>query len=140
MNPSNKKPLGERSHYKWAASEPELHKYVARLIKETRLSRDMDVEDAAVAAGISRSAFYRWERGDVGEHTAKVVAWLLRDNSDSCDPLYWRERALLAESALRHVGDSLVRYRYRREDFIGDDLGAGKLKSGNHNGSQAPGS
>lgn len=138
MNPNNKKPLGERTHYTWQAEEPELKEFVGKVIRETRLARDVNVNQIAVHLGISPTALYRWERGDIGRTPATLIYWLFtsHDGNDSMDPLYWRKRAILAEDALSRMVEAIDDFKEAREEaFSNGQNGAGKRSTGNHNGS-----
>src|SRR4051812_18640951 len=113
-----------RIRYTWTEDHPELRNYVARIIREARLGRDLSPNEAAAEVGISRSAWYRWERGDIGGHTALLIQWLLGDVSTSMDPIYWRERALMAEDALEKIGKSLDRYGANAREILQDEVGS----------------
>lgn len=99
-------------------------KFVSRLIKEARFARGLTPSEAAKAIGISRSVYYAWERGTFGASAAKVVCWLLRDRTDAHDPLYWRERALLAERRLSAINAQLLEYSKARRSIETDDDGS----------------
>lgn len=94
---------GNGRPYTWHEAAPEQIQLVARLVREARLARDMTPGEAAVQAGVSRGAWYRWEAGRMSSTTARVLWWLLHDPSQSHDAFYWRERALAAEAALAKV-------------------------------------
>ena len=121
MNPNNKKPLDERAHYVWQAARPDLKAFVAKVIRETRLSRDQNVNQVAEELGIAATTIYRWERGDIGGTPAILLYWLFKshDGVDSMDPLYWRKRAILAEDALSRLQEALDDHKESREEMIG---------------------
>lgn len=96
-------------------------KFVARLIKEARFARGLTPNEAAEAIGITRQAYYAWERGEFGNSATKLVCWLLQDHVDTNDPTYWRERCLLAERALGQMNQALKAYGGARRTLIGDD-------------------
>jgi len=123
MNPKNKKPLDERTHYTWQAARPELKAFVAKVIRETRLARDQNVNQMAKELGIAYTTIYRWERGDIGGTPAILLYWLFKahDGNESMDPLYWRERALMAEDALSRIREQLDDHKENtREMFNGN--------------------
>jgi len=121
MNPTNKKPLDERAHYVWQAARPELKAFVGKVIRETRLARDQNVNQMANELGIAYSTIYRWERGDIGGTPALLLYWLFKshDGNESMDPLYWRERAIMAEDALSRMIETLDDFKEAREEMIG---------------------
>lgn len=138
MNPNNKKPLGESAHYKWQAKEPELKEFVAKVVRETRFARNVEIKDIAKEIDISPTALYRWERGDIGRMPAALIYWLFKDHegNDSMDPLYWRKRAILAEDALSRMSEAIDDFKEAREEALNNERnGAGKRSTGNHNGS-----
>lgn len=121
MNPPNKKPLDQRTHYCWQAANPELKKFVGRVIRQTRLARDMDATEVANDIGVAVTTIYRWERGDIGGAAALMFHWLFKDHAgtEGLDPLYWRERALMAEDALSRVREKLDDHKEEMEEMIG---------------------
>ena len=92
-------------------------KFVGRLVKEARFARGLTPVEAAQIIGISRSAYYRLENGDLGVATVRIVKWLLGDKANAHDPVYWRERALLAERRLAEINATLVEYSKARRSF-----------------------
>lgn len=99
-------------------------KFVARLIRQARHARGMTPAEAAEAIGISRAIYYSWERGEFGASGTKLVCWLLQDHvgNGSGDPLYWRERALLAERALTQQNQILKGYSESLRALRGGDV------------------
>jgi transcriptional regulator with XRE-family HTH domain len=143
MNPTNKKPLDQRTHYVWQAANPKLKKFVGNVIRQTRLARDQDVAEMARELGIADSTIYRWERGDIGGAPALMFWWLFKDHDGdnmSMDPLYWRQRAILAEDALSKMSEAIYDHHEERERMLGSAKtnGAGKHSPANRNGSQVP--
>jgi transcriptional regulator with XRE-family HTH domain len=142
LNPTNRKPLGERTHYTWQAAKPDLKKFVGNVIRQTRLARDQDVAAVAREIGIADSTIYRWERGDIGGAPALMLWWLFKDhegNNESMDPLYWRQRAILAEDALSKMSEAIYDHNEDLERMLSSVRnGSGKRSPRNHNGSQVP--
>jgi transcriptional regulator with XRE-family HTH domain len=136
LNPNNRKPLGERAHYVWQAAKPELKEFVGHVIKQTRLARDQDVSAVAKELGVSPTALYRWERGDIGATPALVIWWLFKDHegdNESMDPVYWRQRAIMAEDALSKMSEAIYDHNEDLERMLSSGRnGSGKRSTGNH--------
>lgn len=94
--------------------------FVARLIREARFARGLTPGEAAKALKMSKTCFYRWERGDLANNTVHVVCWLLKDRVEGGDAAYWRERALLAERRLGAIHREIKQYAEIRRDLEGD--------------------
>lgn len=122
----------------WRSLTEEDKKFVGRLIKEARFARGLTPSQAAEAMGTGRSNYYRMEQGRIGSTGTRVILWLLRDNRvenmERHDPLYWRERALLAERRLDLIREQVVEYTKIRVALEKDDDGyepsSGTLLSG----------
>ena len=104
--------------YGWIEATLEQKQFVGRLIKESRVARDLSTTQAASEAGISRSAFYRWENGRIASSTALLMHWLLKDSASSHDVVYWRERAMMAEAALDGLDGKLQRYYHNKAEIV----------------------
>lgn len=89
--------------YTSAFATPEQHRFVARIVREARLARDITPAEAAEQVGIHRQTFYRWEQGDIGTTSVLLLYWLYFDPNETHDAFYWRERALAAEDALSKI-------------------------------------
>jgi transcriptional regulator with XRE-family HTH domain len=136
MNPSNKKPLGERAHYVWQAARPELKEFVGHVIKQTRLARDQDVSEMAAELGIAITTIYRWERGDIGGAAAIMFYWLFKDHdggNETMDPVYWRQRAILAEDALSRMSEAIYDHNEELEKMVGRNENGNRLSSRQRN-------
>jgi len=98
--------------YTWEPAPEHIIKFTAKLIKETRLARDLNPEQAAEQAGVKRATFYRWEAGHIGSSTCRIIWWLMKSMPNGVhDPAYWRERALHAEEALAAIDRRMNQYQ-----------------------------
>jgi len=104
----------------WSVTEAD-KKFVARMMRETRLARGLTPTECSKVLGFARSSYYAFEAGRVSSSTARMVTWLLKDHVDSHDPVYWRERALLAERRLVEINAVLKEYSNARRLLIDDD-------------------
>jgi len=138
VNPTNKKGLDERAHYVWQAAKPEIKEFVGHVIRQTRLARDMDTKAVADELGIAITTLYRWERGDIGGTPALVLWWLFKDHDGgnmSMDPLYWRQRAILAEDALSKMSEAIYDHNEELERMYASGRnGSGKRSTRDHKG------
>lgn len=100
--------------YQFTEATDDQKKQVGRIIKEARLRRDLSPEDAAKQAGVTRSTFYRWERGDIASATVLVIHWLIGANGNQ-DALYWRQRAMMAEDTLLGINTKLTEFARTRQ-------------------------
>lgn len=92
-------------------------KFVGDLIRDARSARKLMPKEAAGLLGVSKNVFYRWERGEIGGTAVKIICWLLKDRVNSMDPLYWRERALLAERRLATISHEIKEYAVARNSI-----------------------
>lgn len=102
----------------------EQKKFVSRLIREARFARGLTPGQAAAALKMSKTCFYRWERGDLSNNTVHVICWLLKDKGGrqgGGDAAYWRERALLAERRLGAIHRGIQEYVNVRRSLEGAD-------------------
>jgi transcriptional regulator with XRE-family HTH domain len=113
--------MKQGNSYNWQEATPEQKQFVSRMITEARLARDLSVKEAAAAAGVTRSTFYRWEHGRISSATTLALHWLLHDGTESHDAFYWRERAILAEETLEKLQRDLRRYEHSRAELKDTD-------------------
>ena len=89
-------------------------KRVSKLIKAKRKRQGLTPEQLAEKLGTTRSAIYRWENQRVSYAAILLINWLLDDESGK---LYWKERAIAAETSLRKVTEAVVEFRRDVEEL-----------------------
>lgn len=98
------KPIGvrEAAHMRFSPS------HVANAVRAHRVTLGLTRAELGRQLGCDAETIRNWENGKAPLIACRVFSWLFEDNG--AEEL-WRERALLAEAALRDMTSSLLTYR-----------------------------
>lgn len=85
-------------------------KAVAGALHARRIALGMSSEELGRMLNVNGTTIRNWENGSVPVVACRILSWLLAEDSANSNEL-WRERAMLAEAALRDVQRSMSEYR-----------------------------
>jgi hypothetical protein len=68
----------------------------------------MSAEELGRMLNVNGTTIRNWENGAVPVVACRILSWLLEDDAST---ELWRERAMLAERALKDVQTSMAEYR-----------------------------
>jgi hypothetical protein len=68
----------------------------------------MSAEELGRMLNVNGTTIRNWENGAVPVVACRILSWLLAEDTSS---ELWRERAMLAEAALKDVQHSMAEYR-----------------------------
>lgn len=87
---------------------------VAALLRTVRLRQGLTPEQLAEKIGVNKSQIYRWENARIPLTTITLLEWLISDRHTT---LYWKERTMAAENAMRVITDAAIEYGHAIEDL-----------------------
>jgi len=70
----------------------------------------MSAEELGRMLNVNGTTIRNWENGSVPIVACRILSWLLAQDDTATNEL-WRERAMIAEAALRDVQRSMSEYR-----------------------------
>jgi transcriptional regulator with XRE-family HTH domain len=94
--------LTEQKHLQYSP------KAVAGALHARRLALGLSAEELGRELNVNGTTIRNWESGAVPVVACRILSWLFADDQST---ELWRERAMLAEAALKDVQRSMVEYR-----------------------------
>lgn len=87
--------------------ETEAARRASTVIRNLREARGMSANQLATSLGVNINSIYRWENQRLPYASVILINFL---TSERGSDIYWRERALLAESSMRRMSQELIKY------------------------------
>lgn len=87
--------------------ETEAAKRASTVLRTLRERRGLTAKQLASSLGVDVNTIYRWENQRLPYASVILINWL---TSEKGGDVYWRERALLAESSMRKMSQDLIKY------------------------------
>lgn len=83
-------------------------KAIAGVLKARRLAMELSQEELGRMLNVNGATIRNWENGAVPVVACRILSWLFEEDGRI---ELWKERAMLAEAALKDVQSSVIAYR-----------------------------